>query len=167
MRTVPAVALFVDRARAVDASFRIDGHNAGAIARICRELDGIPLAIELAAARVRALSPAELVERLDDRLRLLTGGTRDAPAHQQTLRATMEWSYALLDEPERAMLRRCAMFAGGFDLEAAAAIAAAGEGETDALDRLSSLVDKSLVSADFSAKPTRYSLLESTRAFAL
>ena len=109
----PAVRLFVDRARAVAPRFVLGADDAAALIRICRRLDGIPLAIELAAARVRVLSVEQIAARLDDRFRLLTGGSRTAPARQQTLRATLDWSHALLAEPERVLFRRLAVFAGG------------------------------------------------------
>ena len=162
-----ALALYVDRAVAVDVRFRLDARNREAVNETCRRLDGIALAIELAAARVRTLSPSEVLERLDERFRLLTGGHRDAPLQHQTLRATMDWSYELLDSRERAVLRRISGFAGGFRLDDAAAVVAdLVLDQTEALDVLQSLVDKSLVNADVSHAPTWYSLLESTRAYA-
>ena len=122
-----AVRLFVERAAAAQPAFRVTAQNAPAVAEICRRLDGIPLAIELAAARVRALSVEKIAERLSDRFRLLTGGDRTALPRQQTLRALIDWSYDLLTEPERALLRRLAVFAGGWTLEAAEAVGAGGE----------------------------------------
>ena len=114
-----AIELFADRARLAQTGFTINGDNAAAVAEICGRLDGMPLAIELAAARVRALSLAEILEGLHDRFRLLTGGARTAVRRQQTLRASVDWSHALLSEPERVLFRRLAVFLGGFDLDAA------------------------------------------------
>ena len=152
----PAVRLFVERARAVQPAFRLTAANAAAVAQVCHRLDGLPLALELAAARVRVLSPAQLVARLDDRFALLTGGDRTAVRRQQTLRASLDWSYELLTGAERALLRRLAVFAGGCGLEAAEAVGigeAAGDAgrpaqdvsPADVLDLLTSVVDKSLV----------------------
>ena len=122
-----AIELFADRGQRGRPGFAVTPENAEAVAEICRRLDGIPLSIELAAARLRAFSPAEIAARLHDRFRLLTGGSRTAARRQQTLRASMDWSHALLTEPERLLFRRLAAFAGGFDLEAAEAIGA-GDG---------------------------------------
>ena len=135
---------------------------------ICARLDGVPLAIELAAARVRALSLAEILDSLHDRFRLLTGGARTAVRRQQTLRASVDWSHALLTEPERVLFRRLAVFLGGFDLDAAQAVAGGGDVERyQVLDQLTLLVDKSLVVADESGGRTRYRLLETVRQYAL
>ena len=135
---------------------------------ICARLDGVPLAIELAAARVRALSLAEILDSLHDRFRLLTGGARTAVRRQQTLRASVDWSHALLTEPERVLFRRLAVFLGGFDLDAAQAVAGGGDVERyQVLDQLTLLVDKSLVVADDSGGRTRYRLLETVRQYAL
>src|SRR5262249_30148405 len=117
-----AVRLFVERTRSAQPDFTVTARNAAPIAEVCRRLDGLPLAIELAAARVDLLGVAGLAARLDDRFRLLTRSHRAAPPRQQTLRATIDWSYDLLAEPERALWRRLAVFAGGFTLEAAEAI---------------------------------------------
>ena len=122
-----AIELFTDRARHARPDFAVSDDNAAAVAEICARLDGLPLAIELAAARVRALSLAEIVEGLHDRFGLLTGGARTAVYRQQTLRASVDWSHALLTEPERVLLRRLAVFSGGFDLDAAREVAAGGE----------------------------------------
>jgi predicted ATPase/class 3 adenylate cyclase len=149
-----AVALFVERARAVDAGFTPDG----AVAEICRRLDGLPLAVELAAARVGLLSPPDLLARLDRALPLLTGGARDAPERQQTLRATIEWSYALLDETERRLFAELSVFAGSFTLEAVERVCGAD------LDALQSLVQKSLVRRWGSG---RFGMLETIHEFAL
>ena len=162
----PAVALFVDRARAVDRSFVLSDDNAFSIADICRRLDGIPLAIELAAARVRILSPRQLRERLNERFRVLTGGKRDALPRQQTLRALIDWSYDLLDERERKIFRRLAIFVDGFSIEGTAIAGDADMDELDVFDLLASLVDKSLVLAEPAGDVVRYRLLESTNAYA-
>jgi predicted ATPase/class 3 adenylate cyclase len=163
----PAVALFVERARAVERTFELTDDNAGPVAEICRRLDGIPLAIELAAARVTILSPHRLQEKLDDRFRLLTGGKRDVLPRQQTLRALIGWSYDLLDEPERAVFRRLGSFVSGFAFEGAVAVAGLDEfDEIEVLDRLESLVDKSLVVTEYAGEALRYRLLESTRLYA-
>ena len=150
-----AVALFIERARAVDESFESNG----AVAEICRRLDGLPLALELAAARVGMLAPAELLSRLDRALPLLTGGARDAPDRQRTLRATIEWSHELLDEAEKHLFANLAVFVGGFTLDAAEAVC--GEG----LDVLQSLVDKSLVRRRW--RGDRFLMLETVRQFAV
>jgi predicted ATPase/class 3 adenylate cyclase/DNA-binding CsgD family transcriptional regulator len=163
-----AIELFVDRARRARPDFAVDDDNAAAVGEICRRLDGMPLAIELAAARVRALSLAEILEGLHDRFRLLTGGARTAVRRQQTLRASVDWSYALLTEPERVLFRRLAVFLGGFDLEAAQVVAGGGDVERyQVLDLLSLLVDKSLVVAENFGGRTRYRLLETVRQYAL
>ena len=163
-----AIELFADRGQRGRPGFAVTPENAEAVAEICRRLDGIPLSIELAAARLRAFSPAEIAARLHDRFRLLTGGSRTAARRQQTLRASMDWSHALLTEPERLLFRRLAAFAGGFDLEAAEAIGA-GDGldPGQVLDQLALLVDKSLVAAEESDGATRYRLLETVRQYAL
>jgi predicted ATPase len=136
-----------------------------AVANICRRLDGIPLALELAAARVRALSVETIAERLSDGFRLLTGGDTTAMPRQQTLRACIDWSYDLLTEPERTLLRRLAVFAGGWTLRAAEAVGAGGRVDTtDVLDLLTQLVEKSLV--EFDAEGARYRLLETVRQYA-
>ena len=158
-----AVRLFVARAQAVHAAFALTAQNLPAIVQICRRLDGIPLALELAAARVKVLSVAQIAERLDDRFRLLTGGSRTALPRQQTLRALIDWSYDLLPAEECAALRRLSVFAGGWTLPAAEAVLG-----PDALDWLAHLVDKSLVVVD-DALPggqTRYRLLETIRQYA-
>jgi predicted ATPase/DNA-binding SARP family transcriptional activator len=164
VRTLAAPAateLFVDRARAVRPGFTADGHTRPVINDICRRLDGLPLAVELAAARLRSLTVATLAERLDDRFRLLTGGARTALPRQQTLRAVVDWSYDLLFEDERRLFARLSVFAGGCDLEAAEAVCAddrvpAGE----ILDVLSRLVDKSLAAAPDAAVAGRFSQLQ-------
>lgn len=160
-----AVELFVDRARRTAPEFHLDADTTAAVTEICRRLDGMPLAIELAAARVRALSPSEILDSLHDRFRLLTGGARTAVRRQQTLRASMDWSYALLTEPEQALFVRLAVFSGGFDLDAAGAVSAVAE-RYQVLDQLTLLVDKSLVLAEGSGRGTRYRLLETVRQYA-
>jgi predicted ATPase/class 3 adenylate cyclase/DNA-binding CsgD family transcriptional regulator len=162
-----AVELFTERAKQARPDF-VAADHAEAVDEICHRLDGIPLAIELAASRVRAFSPAEIVAGLHDRFRLLTGGARTAVRRQQTLRASVDWSHALLTEPERVLFRRLAVFVGGFDLDAAQAV---GGGESlerhQVLDQLALLVDKSLVAAEESSIATRYRLLETVRQYAL
>ena len=163
-----AVELFTDRARRARPDFAVTDSNAETVTEICRRLDGIPLAIELAAARVRALSLDEIVGSLHDRFRLLTGGARTAVRRQQTLRASVDWSHALLTESERVLFRRLAVFMGGFDLDAAQAVAGTTEVERfQVLDQLSLLVDKSLVVAENAIGATRYRLLETVRQYAL
>ena len=160
-----AVHLFIDRATAAQPAFRVTEKNAAAVADICHRLDGIPLALELAAACVRTLSVERIAQRLSDRFHLLTGGDRTALPRQQTLRALIDWSYDLLSEPERALLRRLAVFAGGFTLEAAETVGAAGEiTQTDVLTLLASLVDKSLVAPE--AGGERYRLLDTVQEYA-
>ena len=166
--TDDAIELFADRARLAKTDFAITDGNAAAVAEICRRLDGMPLAIELAAARVRALSLTEIVNSLHDRFRLLTGGSRTAVRRQQTLRASVDWSHALLTDTERILFRRLAVFLGGFDLDGAQAVAGAdGVERYQVLDQLSLLVDKSLVVAENPGGATRYRLLETVRQYAL
>jgi non-specific serine/threonine protein kinase len=161
-----AIQLFVERARAANPSFQPQLDSSQAVVEICKRLDGLPLAIELAAARVRALSVAKIAERLDDRFRLLTGGDQTAMARQQTLRASIDWSFELLSTPERALLRRLSVFAGGWTLEAAEAVAGGGEIEQSAsvLELLAGLVEKSLVAIE--PDGSRYHLLETVREYA-
>jgi predicted ATPase/class 3 adenylate cyclase/DNA-binding CsgD family transcriptional regulator len=162
-----AIKLFADRARRVRPDFSVTDDNAATVTEICRRLDGMPLAIELAAARVRALSLDEIVGSLHDRFRLLTGGARTAVRRQQTLRASVDWSHALLTEPERILFRRLAVFQGGFDLDAAQAVAGDTEVERyQVLDQIALLVDKSLVVAENTGGRTRYRLLETVRQYA-
>ena len=161
-----AIQLFIERATAVLPSFTLTSENAEAVLQICRRLDGIPLATELAAARVSVLSVEQIAARLDDAYRLLTGGRRTALPRQQTLRATMDWSYSLLSEQERLLFRRLSIFAGGFTLEATEAICT-GEGlaEGEILDVLARLVDKSLVVVEAREGEIRYRLLETIRQY--
>jgi len=164
---IASVSLFIDRARAVRPSFEITRDNAGAIGEICRRLDGVPLALELAAARVRSMTPGEIAARLDERFRLLRGGRRTAMERHQTLRATVEWSYELLAEDERATFDRISVFAGGFILEAAEAICAGGEiDEFDIADLIASLTEKSMLGLeDQPDGTTRYFTLETIRQY--
>lgn len=159
-----AVSLFADRAALSHPGFRVTGGNAAAVAQVAARLEGIPLAIELAAARVKALPVDVIAAKLDDRFRLLTGGARTGPRHQQTLRTALDWSYDLLSEPERRLLRRLSVFAGGFTVEAVEHVCGPN-GEDDILDQLTSLVDKSLVGFNERAEPARYGLLESVRQY--
>ncbi|MET9339563.1 BTAD domain-containing putative transcriptional regulator [Nonomuraea sp. NPDC003804] len=163
-----AVRLFAARATAAAPGFVLDERNAEAVAAVCRRLDGLPLALELAASRMRVLSPAQLADRLDDRFRLLGAGRRGAPARQQTLRAMIDWSWELLTEAERVVLRRLAVHADGCTLEAAEAVCS-GEGvhPADVLDLLARLVDRSLVVTVTTPLGTRYRLLESVAAYCL
>ncbi len=159
--------LFLDRARAIDPRFAVTDESAPYIAEICRRLDGIPLAIELAAARIRMLAPRQLAQKLDERFRILTSGDRAALPRQQTMRATIDWSYDLLSKEERAIFRSLSIFAGDFALDSAIAVCSrAGLGENAVLDALTSLVDKSLVQTESSDEQMRYLLLESTRQYA-
>jgi predicted ATPase/DNA-binding SARP family transcriptional activator len=187
LQMVETIQLFCERAVDVQPAFVLSPDNALAVANVCRRLDGMPLAIELAAARVKVLGVEQIAARLDDRFRLLTGGNRTTLPRHQTLRATMEWSDALLSEPERRLLRRLAVFAGGWTLDAAEAVCsemlgveygALGDGNgppavsppsthLDVLDLLTRLVDKSLVQVDLSESEPRYRLLETVRQFAL
>lgn len=163
-----AVELFTQRARLSRPGFVTTADNAPAVTEICSRLDGVPLAIELAAARVRSLSLTEIVDGLHDRFRLLTGGARTAVARQQTLRASVDWSHDLLSEPERVLFRRLAVFLGGFDLDAAHAVAGGADVQRyQILDELTLLVDKSLVVADDTGNAMRYRLLETVRQYAL
>ena len=162
-----AVQLFVERATALSSGFVLSEDNAVAVARICNQLDGIPLAIELAAARINALSVTDIAIRLQDGLRLLSRGSRTAPLRQQTLEATFEWDYRLLDTSERTLLVRSSVFVGGWSLEAAEAVCSGGElRRTDVLDVLTQLIDKSFVLAEPSGNDSiRYRLLEPLRQF--
>lgn len=166
---VEAVQLFVERAAAARPAFTLTSRNVAVVAQLCRRLDGIPLAIELAAARVRALDVEQINDRLDERFRLLTGGSRAALPRQQTLQALIDWSHDLLTAPERVALRRLAVFAGGFDLEAAEVVCA-GEGiaADEVLDLVTGLVDRSLVLLEEGRDgQARYRLLETIRQYAL
>ncbi|HZU75688.1 MAG TPA: AAA family ATPase, partial [Dehalococcoidia bacterium] len=168
IRHSAAVALFTERAQAAQPDFALTETNAATVAELCRRLDGLPLAIELAAARVRTLPPAELLARIDHALPLLTGGARDAPARQRTLRHSIAWSYALLTPAEQRLFRRLAVFVGGWTLEAAEAVC---DGEhdlgADALEALASLVDKSLVRrVEGPEGRARFTLLATVREYA-
>ncbi|MGH2372158.1 MAG: tetratricopeptide repeat protein [bacterium] len=162
-----AVRLFIDRAGAALPSFRLTDQNAPAVADVCDRLEGIPLAIELAATRVKTLPVDQIAARLDDQFRLLTGGSRTAMPRQQTLQAAMDWSYVLLSEKEKTLLRRLSAFSGGWTLDAAEAVCG-GEGidDADVLDLLSQLVDRSLVVVHERDGTARYRLLETVRQYA-
>jgi predicted ATPase/class 3 adenylate cyclase len=162
-----AVRLFEERATFSRPEFRLGPGNVAAVAQVCHRLDGIPLAIELAAARVKVLSVEELAARLDDRFRLLTGGSRTALPRHQTLQAAIDWSHALLTAAEQALFRRLCVFAGGFSLDAAEAVCAGDEVAADGvLDLLVRLVEKSLINAEMQAGGTRYRMLETMRQYA-
>lgn len=166
--TDDAITLFADRARHVRPDFTVAEDNSALVTEICRRLDGIPLAIELAAARVRALSLTQILDSLHNRFRLLTGGARKAVRRQQTLQASVDWSHELLTEPERVLFRRAGAFMGGFDLDAAQAVCGDSDVERyQTLDQLTLLIDKSLVVAEDSQFGIRYSMLETIRQYAL
>ena len=173
LRRYASVDLFTERAHAADPGFELTGGNAGAVAEICRRLDGLPLAIELAAARVRLLPPQALASRLNQRFSLLTGGPRDLPQRQQTLRNTLDWSFGLLPTGEQALFARLSVFAGSFSLPAAEAIGAGSPDEGQApetgqvMDTLGALVDSSLVRPETGGSEPRFSLLETIREYAL
>ena len=160
-----AVRLFVARARAVRPAFDVETANATTVALLCRHLDGLPLAIELAAAHSAALSPAAMLAQMTDRLRLLTGGARDMPARQKTMRDTIAWSYDRLSEEEQTAFRHLAVFAGGWTVAAAATVLARDHGETLAL--LERLVAQSLISSGGSEDVPRFTMLETIREFGL
>jgi predicted ATPase len=165
----PAVALFVQRAVAAKPDFELNRENAGAVTEICARLDGLPLAIELAAARVKVLSPSSMQTRLASRLQLLTGGARDLPRRQQTLRATMDWSYDLLSAAEQKLLRRLSVFVGGCNLEGVEAVCdTKGDLDLDLLDGMASMVDKSLLQqVEQANSESRFVMLETIREYAL
>jgi predicted ATPase/class 3 adenylate cyclase len=164
--TSDAERLFLVRAGEADPRYRPDGADRDAVAQICARLDGLPLAIELAAARVRVLSATEIAARLDDRFRLLTGGARTSLPRQRTLEAAVAWSYDLLDEPQRRLFERLSVFAGGFTLAAAEQVCAGDPIDaSDVLDLLSGLVERSLVVHEQPGPPSRYRMLETTRAY--
>jgi non-specific serine/threonine protein kinase len=166
-----AIKLFVERAQNAKASFALIEENANSVAEICARLDGLPLAIELAAARVKILSPQMILSKLENRLKLLTGGARDLPARQQTMRGAVEWSYDLLDEDEKRLFRRLSVFAGGLTFEAAEAVCADYDSDKESLeilDPLTSLVDKSLlISKEQADGEMRFRMLEVVREYAL
>ncbi len=166
LETFDSAKLFIQRATLTLPTFQLTDDNASFVAQICSRLDGIPLAIELAAARVRALSVEQIAERLDDRFRLLTGGSRTALPRQQTLRALIDWSYQLLSEDERLLFRRLAVFVGGWTLDAAESVCSEERSGFDVLDLMSRLVDKSLVNVEHSAGESRYHRLETIRQYA-
>jgi predicted ATPase/class 3 adenylate cyclase len=161
-----SVRLFIERASIINPAFEFTPLNAFAVAQVCKRLDGIPLAIELAAARIKVMTVEQVAQRLDDRFRLLTGGSRTAMQRHQTLRAAIDWSYDLLPENERVLLRRLSIFSGGWTLEAAEAVCSGGEVEDwEILDLLSHLVDKSLVISEELNANARYRILESIRQY--
>jgi predicted ATPase/class 3 adenylate cyclase/DNA-binding CsgD family transcriptional regulator len=163
-----AVELFTDRARLVCPDFSVTEGNAATVIEVCRRLDGMPLAIELAAARVRTLSVTDILTGLQDRFRVLTGGVRTSVRRQQTLRASVDWSHALLTEIERVLFRRLSVFVGGFDLDAAQAVVADEHLQRhQVFDEVALLVDKSLLISENASGPTRYRLLETVRQYAL
>ncbi len=165
---VEAIRLFIERVRAVKSDFAVTPDNAPAIVEICRRLDGLPLAIELAAARIKLFPPQALLARLQSRLKMLTGGARDLPARQQTLRDTITWSYDLLDEGEKTLFRRLSIFVGGSTLEAAEAVCDATVLGIDLLDGLASLVDKSLLrQVEGADGEPRFVMLETIREYGL
>jgi predicted ATPase/class 3 adenylate cyclase/DNA-binding CsgD family transcriptional regulator len=162
-----AVRLFIERASDARPDFSITNENASAVAEICARLDGLPLAIELAAARVKVLTPMKMLERLSDRLKLLTGGARDLPERQRTLRATMEWSHALLEEGEKQLFARLSVFAGGRTLEAIEVICDAEDDlPVDVLDAVESLVDKGLLREEVTGGEPRFYMLETVHEYA-
>jgi predicted ATPase len=165
--TYPAVQLFVDRISAIDGAFELNDDDAPGVADICRRLDGIPLAIELAAGRFEAFGIEGLATQLDQPFQLLTCGRRTASARHQTLSGMLDWSYQILSEPERVMLRRLAIFPSEFTLPAACTVAAdLPVGGSNVVEDIASLVSKSLVIADFSDEIARYRLLGTTRTYA-
>jgi predicted ATPase/serine/threonine protein kinase len=166
---LPAVALFVERAKAVKREFTLTKENAPAVAAICARLDGLPLAIELAAARIKLLPPSAMLARLESRLNLLTGGARDLPTRQQTLRSTVDWSYGLLNAAEQTLLRRLSVFTGGCTLEGVEAVCdTKGDLGLDILDGMASMVDKSLVQQlEQVDAETRFLMLSTIREYAL
>ena len=166
---IPAIALFVERAHAVKPQFALTKENASAVAAICARVDGLPLAIELAAARIKLLSPSAMLARLESRLNLLTGGARDLPTRQQTLRNTVEWSYGLLTSGEQTLFWRLSVFSGGGTLEAVEAVCDTKDDlGLDVLDGMASLVDKSLVQQKEQVdKETRFTMLSAIREYAL
>lgn len=160
-----SIRLFIERGTTAKPDFKLTQDNASFVAQICSRLDGIPLAIELAAARVKMLSAEQIAARLDDCFRLLTGGSRTALPRQQTLRALIDWSYSLLSEPEKTLFRRLAVFVGGWTLEAAESVCGEESSEVDVLDLLTRLVDKSLVFSEESTGEIRYRRLETIRQY--
>ena len=162
-----SVSMFVERARAAKPNFELTSENASAVIEICHRLDGLPLALELASARVKLLKPQEILARLDDSLKLLTGGARDLPTRHQTLRNTLEWSYSLLNEDEKKLYARLSVFMGGFTLEAAEAVCNP-EGNLDILEGLTTLVNNSIVrQQEMPDGEPRFGMLETIRAYAI
>ncbi len=162
-----AIQLFVERAVRIRSNFALTSENGQAVVELCRQLDGLPLAIELAAARVRAMSVKEIVERLDWRFKLLTHNVQDSEPRQQTLKALIDWSYDLLVEGEKTLLRRLSVFVGSFTLDAVIAVCGEGWEEIEVLDVLDELAEKSLIVVDEHQGEARYRLLETIRQYAL
>jgi serine/threonine-protein kinase PknK len=168
LETFEAIRLFVDRGAAASPGFKLTEENGTVLTKICRQLDGIPLAIELAAVRVKVITPDQIAERLWDRFQLLTGGSRTALPRHQTLKATMDWSYSLLTKPERTLLRRLSIFSGGWTLETAEKVTGFGDGDKlDVLNLLSQLIDKSLVFVQKQRYAARYGMLETVRQYGI
>ncbi len=167
VRDLDSVELFIERARAVRTDFALTDANAPEVAAICRRVDGLPLAIELAASRVNLLTPAQILARLDHRLTMLASSRRDLPDRQRTLRGAIDWSHDLLDVPEQALFRRASVFAGGADLDALQAVVdPAGDLDAELLDILSALVDRSLIRSLQAADTSRFEMLETIREYA-
>ena len=163
-----AVLLFVERARAIRPDFAVTGHNARSVAEICVMLDGLPLALELAAARIRILSPSEMLKRMEKRLQLLSSGAREAPVRQRTLRDTIQWSHDLLDEDEKKVFRRLSVIVGSFSLEIAESVCTVGqEAPGDVLERLNKLVEKNVIQSREVNGEQRFAMLDTIREFAL
>jgi predicted ATPase len=165
LEKVDSIRLFIERAATAKPGFALTNDNASFVAQICYRLDGIPLALELAASRAKVLSPEQIASRLDDRFRLLTGGSRTALPRQQTLRAMIDWSYSLLSEEEKTLFRKLAVFVGGWTLEAAESVCGEARSGVDVLDLLTRLVDKSLVFTEESTDEIRYHRLETIRQY--
>ena len=165
LEKVDSIHLFLERAATAKPDFVLTKDNASFVAQVCSRLDGIPLAIELAASRVKMLTPEQIAARLDDRFRLLTGGSRTALPRQQTLRATIDWSYSLLSEEEKSLFRRLAVFVGGWTLEATKSVCGEERDGVDVLDLLTRLVDKSLVFVEETSAENRYHRLETIRQY--
>ncbi len=165
LQDIDSIRLFVERAAAAKPGFQLTQANAPSVAEICARLDGIPFAIELAASRVQMLSPDQIASRLDDRFRLLAGGSRTALPRQQTLRAMIDWSYSLLSEQEKILFRRLAVFVGGWTLQAAEAVCGSGDGTLDVLGLLTHLLNKSLIFMEDSMDEVRYHRLETIRQY--
>ncbi|MDQ3022012.1 MAG: hypothetical protein M3R36_15790 [Bacteroidota bacterium] len=168
MNQYEAVRLFIDRARSVKSDFEVNNNNAHSIAQLCSQLDGIPLAIELAAARINVLNVEKILDNINNRFKILTGGSRTAQPRQKTLRAMIDWSYDLLSEKEKLMLERLSVFSGGWSMEAAEEICSDdGIKEFEVLDLITNLVNKSIVISKEINGITRYSMLETIKQYSL